>query len=97
MRNKKFHKKYFSLLKTGFTSQLDYDDINDFRRHVLCEIGFVKVVESENGIRYYDARSLSEKECSDEVFEKVYNKTVSYFIENLAVSPQILSKVMSYE
>jgi len=77
--------------------QTRHSDIGQFRRSVLCAIGFVHAHEAENGMRYYDARSLSYKMCTQEELEKVYKKTVTYFIETLAINQEILAKVMSYE
>ena len=97
MRNNKFHRKYFALIKTGFMAQDHYTDIAVFRRSVLCGIGFVCAVETSDGIRYYDARSLAYENCSEEDLQKVYKKTIGYFVEKLAINQEILSKVLSYE
>ena len=96
-RSQQFHRKYFALIKTGFEVQKYWANIENFRRSVLCNIGFIGIIESKEGVKYWDARSLSYEKCTQKEMEEVYKKTVTYFIEKLAINQEILSKVMSYE
>lgn len=90
------HKKIFALLKTGLNNQSEYSNANVFRRHVLCEIGWVKLVSDDKN-EYFDAGSLSFKTCTENDYEIILSKIVSYFIKTLAINQEILSKFMEYE
>jgi len=90
-------KAYFKLLQTGFKYQKRHSDIKEFRRSVLCSIGWVKEVRDEHGNTFLDAESLSYTTCNESQFKAVYAKTVSYFIETLAINESILAELSSYQ
>ena len=83
VRNLKFHRKFFAVLKLGFEAWEPPDkedtvkDFDFFREEVLCLAKHCKQVYSLDGKTFkLKARSISFAKCSQERFEVVYRNVL---------------------
>lgn len=76
VRNYKFHKKYFGLLKLAFENQSDYRLMEDMRRDLIITAGYYdEVVNKVTGEVYKLAKSISFSKMDNDEFSELYEST----------------------
>lgn len=90
-RNYKFTKKYFALLKFAFDAwepaTVDaknrhvIKNFDRFRKDVAISTGFYELVVNINGDTRAEAKSISFARMDNEEFEKLYQATITLFLE----------------
>lgn len=93
IRNYRFLRKYFALLKIGFDNWTP-DKINSkygipaknferFRKDVAILCGFYEIVIRLDGTAKPEALSISFAKMEEEEFQKLYSQTIDVFLERI--------------
>jgi len=97
-RNYMFHRKYFSLLNLAFSNQEKFAEFEWFRKWTLIAIGECKTyIDPFTGKISNEAVSVSFDKCSEDDFDNIYSKTVTFFIEKFCFDDDFFNKLRSYD
>jgi hypothetical protein len=91
LRNIKFHRKFFGLLKIAYENQSDYRLMEDLRRDLIITSGhYEEVVNFMTGEVYKIAKSISFSNMEETEFSKIYEDVKEVIIKWLGVSNEDL-------
>lgn len=96
MRNYKFHKKFFSLLNLAFQNQELFDSFDWFREHTLLGAGHFEQSTTPDGKIMYKTKSISFEKCTEQEFEEVYQKVVSFLMSKYDFTDEFIDQLLEY-
>lgn len=73
VRNPKFHRKYFALIRIAFDNQDEYKDEEKFRKVMQMKAGYHEFVQTDKGEMWWP-KSIAFGELDELEFEELYNK-----------------------
>jgi len=93
VRNPKFHRKFFALLKLCFENQDSYRNLEDLRHDVTIEAGFyTEVVNVITGEIRKKPNSISFSTMDDTEFAEVYTAVRDVIVKFLAIECETLEE-----
>lgn len=96
MRNKGFHRKYFKMLNLAFGNQEAFTDADWFREYALIGIGHMDTFMTPEGKTMYKVKSISFDKCTQEEFEKIYQKTLTFLLQRFGWGREFENELLSY-
>jgi hypothetical protein len=92
-RNLSFQRKFYAMLKVAFENQDQFDSFEIFRKKVIIESGFCKLVQVE-GQTIFIADSISFASCDEIKFRGIYDKVLSVILEKYChgLTPEEMDK-----
>jgi len=95
-RNYKFHKKYFALLNLCFENQDKFEDINDLRYYLTMKSGFVKKIDTGNGIMHIP-KSISFSNMDEIEFDNLYQLTITTVCNFIGIEKEdLLNEILNF-
>ena len=80
IRNLKFHKKFFALIKTVFENQEQFVNIEEMRKALIFDAGFREQRQNLKGEIIQYPKSISFSKMDEIEFEELYNKVIDIVI-----------------
>lgn len=96
-RNLDFHRKYFKLLSLAFENQSVFESEDWFLEYVKIGIGYVDLYTvKETGETITKTKSISFDKCSQDEFEVIYQKTLTFIMGKYCFTKEFENELMSY-
>ena len=95
-RNAAFHRKYFALIKLGWSNtQMDLP-FEIYRKWVIMNAGFVDVYETKKG-KLYEAKSIKFSKMTPDEFKELYERSIDVIIADIGCEREdIIGEVMNF-
>jgi len=95
-RNIDFHNKFFSMLRTAFSMQSDFDSFEVFRSYILSKVGFARVVLTPDGAMIIEPESISFANMDEDRFEEVYSSVLDVLLKLYGIKKEDVERLMQY-
>ena len=100
IRNVKFHRKFFALLRLVFDNLPEkyaetFKSLDHLRQEILMQIGAFEVRESMGGKTYYIPKSMKFGEMKESEFEEIYDKTLDFITKYIL--PEVKNETFELE
>lgn len=86
-RSPEQHRKWFVTLKKVYDNQTQFKSMEDLREATLLEVGHSELRERFDGSRYRVAKSQAFHNCSQEVFQEIFDRSVDSWCEHFNYDP----------
>ena len=90
-RNLEFHKKYFALMRLGFSNQDWSKNFDDYREVMLKRAGFYRTINTPYGTEY-KTENISFDNMDQSKFESVYDGVLEVICGDLGISDNIVNE-----
>lgn len=94
IRNIRFHRKYFVLIKMAFENQDQYQDIDDFRYVMQMKAGYYKRIITDKGVTFLPKSIAFDKMDADE-FESLYEAVWKVLYNTFAFERELFEQELN--
>jgi Protein of unknown function (DUF1367) len=88
VRNYKFHKKFFALMKLVYENQEVYNNMECMRKDLTINAGFYSSRFDFKGIEVIEADSISFASMDENQFQEFYSKVIDVVVKWLSIDKQ---------
>lgn len=89
VRNPKFHRKFFALIKLVYDNQESFENMNDLRHWLTMKAGFYKEVTTPDGTMFLP-ESISFSTMDEIKFSELYNRVVDVVIKRFSMTSETI-------
>jgi len=91
VRNYKFHKKFFALIKCGYeNTKLDLP-MEQYRKVMIMKAGYSKTWKTDKG-HFFEPESIPFDSMSEEKFQEVYSRVLDKIIEDVGADKEVFER-----
>ena len=89
IRNPKFHRKFFALVKLAHENS-DYDmPLDSFRKYLVIKAGYFNVFPTQKG-KYIEAKSIAFDKMDETEFAELYSKVLDVVVQEIGVPQETI-------
>jgi len=90
-RNYEFHKKFFALIRLGYSNtQMELPE-NVYRKIITMRAGYFDAYNTDKGI-HYEAQSISFGNKTEDEFQEIYSRVLDEIIKDIGTTSEEIER-----